>query len=645
MSTGELLRTLSGHDSSVYSVSFSPDAKRLASGSSDKTVKIWDAASMTIKLSLTPLPGNEWISYHPEKWIYNSSLQGDEYAAIRFDNRLRPVYPLEYYRSILKKTDLSEALRLPQPEIKPKRFRLWWDRAEGKWLWFGGFMFVAITASAVTLILRRRSDPMVIGRAFFAIAGFKKVESLADDILLLHPEEGMTTGLATLFTNDGPEELEKISTITLGHKQRIKAEIKLYVIYKNSIPSSNTIQSIRKAVGGETIPILSTILERALQTGNCEEKLKELEEPYLVRIDPYLESKPINDPTWFYGRDELLNRMPAILAQGQHIGIFGLRKVGKTSLVNQLQQHLTGIPSVFIDCQAFTAEAEVYFDEIIRQLHKELQAYGMKGLPNLRKLENITDFRKKFLLLFDLWEKSGKRVSFLIIMDEIDKFFPNREAKDSEVTLSEYVQFFRIIRGLAQTRKCLVTMAVAYRPDVNRHNQLTSTVGENPMFKSYQEEYVGFLSHADSEKMICEIGLWKKIEWGMDAAQRVFYYCGGHPLITRIFASHTCKEGNLKSIDYQCVEDTAEEIKTTLRKNDIGNYYKEGVWNILRKEEQEVLMLICKNGSEGMSEREIPSDMEEALTNMEQFGLVSNADNKLRLTAQLFEAWLERRHI
>ena len=34
------------------------------------------------------LPGNEWIAYHPQKWVYNSSLQGDEYAAIRFDHQL-----------------------------------------------------------------------------------------------------------------------------------------------------------------------------------------------------------------------------------------------------------------------------------------------------------------------------------------------------------------------------------------------------------------------------------------------------------------------------------------------------------------------------------------------------------------------------
>jgi small GTP-binding protein len=43
--TGKLIRTLEGHTSHVYTVSFSPDGSTLASGSHDNTVRIWETAT------------------------------------------------------------------------------------------------------------------------------------------------------------------------------------------------------------------------------------------------------------------------------------------------------------------------------------------------------------------------------------------------------------------------------------------------------------------------------------------------------------------------------------------------------------------------------------------------------------------------
>ncbi|MEH1885909.1 WD40 repeat domain-containing protein, partial [Nostoc sp.] len=48
LETGKEIRTLKGHDSSVFSVSFSADGKTLASGSGDKTIKLWNLPDLEL---------------------------------------------------------------------------------------------------------------------------------------------------------------------------------------------------------------------------------------------------------------------------------------------------------------------------------------------------------------------------------------------------------------------------------------------------------------------------------------------------------------------------------------------------------------------------------------------------------------------
>ena len=45
-------RTLKGHTGAVWSVAFSPDGKRIVSGSEDKTLKVWDATTGQEMLTL-----------------------------------------------------------------------------------------------------------------------------------------------------------------------------------------------------------------------------------------------------------------------------------------------------------------------------------------------------------------------------------------------------------------------------------------------------------------------------------------------------------------------------------------------------------------------------------------------------------------
>ena len=56
LSIGRIERTLPGHTSAIVSLAFSADGKRLASGSIDKTARIWDVATGRCERVQAPPP-------------------------------------------------------------------------------------------------------------------------------------------------------------------------------------------------------------------------------------------------------------------------------------------------------------------------------------------------------------------------------------------------------------------------------------------------------------------------------------------------------------------------------------------------------------------------------------------------------------
>lgn len=65
--TGVLKHTLTGHGDAIWQLTFSPDGKTLASASDDKTVKLWDVQAGTVKQTLTGLSeAVNSVAYSPD---------------------------------------------------------------------------------------------------------------------------------------------------------------------------------------------------------------------------------------------------------------------------------------------------------------------------------------------------------------------------------------------------------------------------------------------------------------------------------------------------------------------------------------------------------------------------------------------------
>jgi len=160
--SGALLRTLAGHEGRVGSVAYSRDGRQITTVADDGAIRFWSAESG--ELLQVQLRGEESLVFHPAHLFYHSSQSpgAREPAAVRFNNRTRPVYPLEYYRKELWIHD-SRAMQDPAvsaPRIRPKPLRAAYDMARTRqgWLAAGLTLYLLIITVALLAVQRLRQN-------------------------------------------------------------------------------------------------------------------------------------------------------------------------------------------------------------------------------------------------------------------------------------------------------------------------------------------------------------------------------------------------------------------------------------------------------------------------------------------------------
>jgi WD40 repeat protein len=68
-SDGKLLRTLNEHTEAIVALAFSPDGKKLVSTSDDKTIKLWDANDWSLIYSLKVPEHNQAANFSPDNTL------------------------------------------------------------------------------------------------------------------------------------------------------------------------------------------------------------------------------------------------------------------------------------------------------------------------------------------------------------------------------------------------------------------------------------------------------------------------------------------------------------------------------------------------------------------------------------------------
>lgn len=302
---------------------------------------------------------------------------------------------------------------------------------------------------------------------------------------------------------------------------------------------------------GESTVAIVPLQQTEMETGtDPAESLRAVLNRWLYRRDLFAGNEAVQGSR-FFGRTRQLAEMRDAILSGTSLGIFGLRKVGKTSLLLETQRRAAELGDIvlYIDLQRTPTDAggcRWLYWRLCEDLRRESERRGVRGVewelagryPSFLKVPDTfpiaTGFDSDLTALL-------RRVSdghtlpmprVVLLFDEIESILPHSSGRPG---LKGYVEFLAHLRGIAQEHKHFVFMVTAANPSVSEAAQFESR--DNPVFNFFRETYLQLLQQQECATMMRDLGRGMGIRFTADAFEQVFRMTGGHPYFARQLCS------------------------------------------------------------------------------------------------------------
>jgi hypothetical protein len=241
--------------------------------------------------------------------------------------------------------------------------------------------------------------------------------------------------------------------------------------------------------------------------------------------DPFREMKLIQSSSDFFGRERQKNDLTKLILEGKMVGLYGIHKIGKSSLLKQIFKHLSvnacHITSVEIEMTAMIKRSSTLYREILHKLGQELP-------------EPITteQFQKELSALQKKKQRDDPRHQVLVILDEYPYLLPGKAAKLGMTNFLEVLGLFKLLHqeGWFHFLPCGRTTALS--------RTACWEEGENPLIGMIHEHFLGPLTRDEMEELMRVQGYKAELEFSSEALECIWLLTGGHPCFTRTLGSH-----------------------------------------------------------------------------------------------------------
>lgn len=245
-------------------------------------------------------------------------------------------------------------------------------------------------------------------------------------------------------------------------------------------------------------------------------------------------SRPLASDLYFFGRHAFVLSLRDLLKSGENLGLFGLRRTGKTSVLLRLQRLLEegkGGKLIYFDLED-SAFYQLRWWKLLERIASSLPG-AKKGVSYTE--ENAAEHFRQAL------EKIGKSSKVVVALDEVEHITPGERLRMRSHWDEDFVEFWKTIRAIQNANR-QVSFVVC---GTNAAPVETASFSgrDNPLFGMVTKRYMPAFNRDEVRQMTRTLGRFMGLNFEEACFDYLLSRYGGHPFITRqacsrVFESH-----------------------------------------------------------------------------------------------------------
>lgn len=286
---------------------------------------------------------------------------------------------------------------------------------------------------------------------------------------------------------------------------------------------------------------------RELEQGIDAEKLQGRMRTFLYERDLFGVASPLRDDNLFFGKDrfDTISELYGKYLQGEHGGLFGLRRIGKTSILNLLRRRVeqNGGAAIYFDCTKYHhLRWNSFLHQIIKEIYRKytnsFEETPVGLLPASFEFNNAAARynESKAALSFEedlkLLHENLKSRRILLVFDEIEQISYGTSPSNSWGKENDALFFWQTLRAISQTDNSIFSFVITgVNPKCIEDSKINGQ--PNPIFNVLAPQYITLFDYIDVKNMVSNIGGHLGLQFEEEIYGKLVDEYGGHPFLTR----------------------------------------------------------------------------------------------------------------